>query len=291
LKRISPTGDLAFKKVLSSEENKDILSGLINDYFGVVAEDITIINPYSIEICKRYTESGEDINELRYTLRDIAATFKTGDFVSELQIKKTMHFDERLLYYPFKRFCENYGVEGRMKIDKLGKPILYSSLRPVFALNILDYIHYDDEESLRVFELYDPIRGKHFGKELVKIGVFELKKTKIETVNQKHWQDFFAGDVKPDAPDYIKKANEVIDFINLGEEERKVAEALEKARATIQDELAYSFYEGKTEGKEEGIMEGLVRGAKSMLQKGYKPEVVADCMNLPLEQVFKLQPQ
>ena len=31
MERISPTGDLAFKKVLASEENKDILAGLIGD--------------------------------------------------------------------------------------------------------------------------------------------------------------------------------------------------------------------------------------------------------------------
>ena len=49
MNRISPTNDLAFKKVLASEENKDILGGLINDFFDVVAEEIVIENPYSIE--------------------------------------------------------------------------------------------------------------------------------------------------------------------------------------------------------------------------------------------------
>ena len=282
MKRISPTGDLAFKKCLASEENKDILGGLINDFFGVVAEDITIINPYSIDICKKFTEGGKDINELRHTLRDVTASFRTADFITELQIRKTLHFDERSLYYTFKRFCENYGVAERMTKGSDGKPNLYSSLRPVYTLNILDYIHYDDEDSLRIFEFCDPVRNKRFGKDLVKMGCFELQKTKIETVNQQHWQDFFAGNVKPEAPDYIKKANDVIDFMNLGEEERKVAEALEKARATIQDELAYSFYEGKTEGK--------IETAKSMLQDGEKPEKIAKYTGLPLEQIYQLQP-
>jgi hypothetical protein len=47
LERISPTGDLAFKKVFASEENKEILGGFINDFFGVVAENIEILSPYS----------------------------------------------------------------------------------------------------------------------------------------------------------------------------------------------------------------------------------------------------
>ena len=49
--RILPTGDLAIKKVLASEENKDILSGLINDFFDVEAEDLNIASPYNIATC------------------------------------------------------------------------------------------------------------------------------------------------------------------------------------------------------------------------------------------------
>ena len=43
MERILPTSDLAFKKVLASEENKDILAGLILDFFGIIAEDIISI--------------------------------------------------------------------------------------------------------------------------------------------------------------------------------------------------------------------------------------------------------
>ena len=39
MKRIPSTNDLAIKKVLASEENKDILGGLIQDFFDVMAED------------------------------------------------------------------------------------------------------------------------------------------------------------------------------------------------------------------------------------------------------------
>jgi hypothetical protein len=39
----------------------------------------------------------------------------------------------------------------------------------------------------------------------------------------------------PTPPDYIKKASEVVDFANLGEEERQEAEAIEKASATLRE--------------------------------------------------------
>jgi len=282
LKRISPTSDLAIKKVLSSEENKDILGGLINDFFGIVAEDITIINPYSIDVCREFKDS-EDINVLRQTFRDITASFKTADFVSELQIRKTQYFDERSLFYPFKRFCDNYNIAERMEIGSDGKPDRFSSLRPVYALNILGYKHFYDDDSFRVFELYDPKRNKRFNKKLLRIGFFELRKTNIETENQQHWHDYFTlGAVKPEAPYYIKKASEIIEYTNLGEEERNVAEAFEKAQAIIDSELVSSFIEGKTEGK--------IETAIFMLKDGDKPEKVARCTGLPLEQIYQLQP-
>jgi hypothetical protein len=47
--RISPTNDLALKKVLASEENKDILQGLVHDFFGLTVrcDDIVLDHPYS----------------------------------------------------------------------------------------------------------------------------------------------------------------------------------------------------------------------------------------------------
>jgi hypothetical protein len=47
--RIAPLGDLAFKKVLSSNTNKDILTGLIYDFFGFTPSKITIKKPYTID--------------------------------------------------------------------------------------------------------------------------------------------------------------------------------------------------------------------------------------------------
>jgi hypothetical protein len=266
-----------FKKLMASEEHKDILGGLIADTLGIIPEDLTIISPYSIELCKELLVV-EDVNKLRYTLRDIAATFKTGDFVSELQIRRMQHFHERLLYYPLRRFCDNYGAKGRVTFGADGKPNLYSSLRPVFALNILEQSHYDeDDDALRIFELYDPIRNKRFGKDLLKIGCFELNKVNIETENQKHWRDLFMSkQVGDNAPDYIKKASEVVDFVNLGEEERQVAEALEKAGATLQDELDYSYFSGMADGEKKGKAEGMLDVLKLLKQGKSVDEIMRD---------------
>jgi predicted transposase/invertase (TIGR01784 family) len=247
LDRIKPTGDLAFKKVLASEENIDILGGLIHDFFEIEAEDITIENPYSIEAYKEYAE-GKDISVLRQTLRDITASFKTADFISELQVRKTHFFDERALFYPAERYCQNYNKQGHMVIDSAGTPNRYSSLRPIYALNILGYSHFRDDDALRVFELYDIKRGKRYNKDLFYVGFFELKKPNIETTNQQHWRDYFTtGEVSPEAPAYIQKASRVIEYVNMGEEERTMAMAYEKHQAILDAEKVSAYHDGREE--------------------------------------------
>ena len=282
MERISPTGDLGFKKVLASEENKDILSGFITDFFTVIPEELTIHNPYSIDICREFTKNGTDINVLRQTLRDITASFKTGDFIAELQVRKTRHFDKRMIYYPLRRFCDNYNIPDRVETGEDGRLNRYSSLRTVYSLAVLGYNHYpDDGDALRILELYDPVRRKH-GSDLLKIGVFELKKPNIETVNQKHWRDYFlTGIVPPEAPDYIKRASQIIDKANLGEEEMKVEQTLEKAQAILDAEHCGAYFDGE----EEGRLEGIISMIKNLIKKGMILEDAAETADLPVDVV------
>ena len=267
MERILPTSDLGFKKVLASEENKDILAGLIEDFFEIKAEDIVIEKPYSIAVCKEFIET-EEITKLRQTLKDVAASFRVADFVSEVQIKKTLFYEERALYYPFERFVQNYSKVEAIKIGSDGKPMRYSSLRPIYAFNILGYTLFeDDSDALRIFELYDPKRNKRF-KELLRIGFFELEKNNIETVNQQHWRDYFkTGEAGPEAPAYIKKASKIIEYVNLSEEERNVISTLERIEANEQAEREYLIIESKAKGKAEGKTEGKIEIAKNAIKR------------------------
>ena len=287
MERISPTSDLAFKKALASEGNKDILAGLIKDFysFEVMEEDLILEHPYSIDVYREYVE-GKEVSVLRHTAKDVAASFdplkdvlaslKRADFISEVQVKKTKYFAERFLYYPFERFCQNYSKAGFIKVGSDGSSRRFSSLRPVYALNILGESHFRDDDALRIFEMYDPHRQKSYPKELIRVGFFELTKLNVETYNQKHWQDYFkTGIANPDAPCYIKKASEIIDWMNLTQEEREMALALEKAQAIRDEEIFTALEETREETREEI--------AKNMLEEGLPPGVVAKCTGLPLD--------
>jgi flagellar biosynthesis/type III secretory pathway protein FliH len=117
--------------------------------------------------------------------------------------------------------------------------------------------------------LYDEQRKKAFGKNLIKIGYFELHKPNIETDNQRYWQDYFLTGTAPDgAPDYIKKASKILQYVNLNEEEREVVDIMEKARATWEGELFTAYHDGREKGREEGRAEGRAEGEANGWQKG-----------------------
>ena len=290
--KISPTSDLAFKKVLSSEENKDILAGLIRDFhfFAVNPEDITLENPYSIDVFKEEINKKLEQSVLRYTSPDIASSFESSeyvsatvkriDFISEMQIHKTRHYEKRFLYYAFKKFCQNYGIGDLTSHGSKVSP--YSTLRPVCSLNIVSQNHFDDEEALRIFELYDPIRRKMYPGNIVKIGFFELSKPKVETENQKHWRDYFnTGNISESAPSYIKKASGIIDFVNLTEEEREMSYATERAEALWIEEIDTAFSNGEYKHKKET--------AKAMIADGFTTDQIIKYSGLDVDEVKRMQ--
>ena len=295
MKRIPATGDLAFKKVFASEENKDCLGGLINDFFGVEVstEAITIETPYSIEAYREVIQ-GEEFSVLRHTLKDVAASLQFAGFVSEIQVKSTRFFWERALYYPFNRFCKNYNKQGYMEIGSDGKPNRYSSLIPIYSLNILCQPHFHDDDALRIFELYDPVRNKKYKKDLVKIGFFELSKSNVETTIQQYWRDYFlAGEAHPDAPDYIKKASYIIEYVNLSKEERDMSDVLEKARADYDAGFSSAYHDGIELGEKRGEKRGMkkrdVQIAKDMLKDNEPIEKITRYLRLDESTIIQLK--
>ena len=96
---------------------------------------------------------------------------------------------------------------------------------------------------------------------------------------------FIANYQKVGESNFVKMYNEriIIEYINLSEEERRVSNLLEKAQATREAEDYYIYSEGKTEGK--------IEIAKTMLAKGYLPDVTSECTGLTLERVVEIKIQ
>jgi len=258
--RISPVSDLGFKKSLSSPESKDVLQGLIGDFFDIrpALDDITITSPYSIkaykELLKQADGTEQAVTKLRQTIMDVSADFKVAGVGVEIQISKSTYFSKRSIYYACDSFCANYNRPGEMEQDYDGSFLLYSSLKPIFTLNILGYPHFvGDDDALRIFTLYDRKRNKSFDREYLTIAYFELTKNNVESVNVRHWRTYFnTGEARDDAPEYIRKASRIIEKANLTQEERDVINQMERAEEIYKDTIYTARLEGERIGEARG---------------------------------------
>jgi len=268
---------------LGNNDNIHILSGFIKDFLFIDPKGLTVENPYSIKAYKELIKD-EETYRLRMTISDIAAVMSFADYTSELQIRKESYFDERSLYYPLDKFVSRYKVVPN-------EPSAYAGLRPIYSMNILGYNHFsEDKDALRVFRLYDPARKKHFPKELLNIGYFELLKPNVETDNQKQWQNYFLQNpLSDDAPDYIKDALHIIDRANMGDEELDMMAKVEYYQSVFDNQIHYAKSEGRVEGKSEGLLEGVMEVAKRLLKVGDPVDKIVSVTGLTREDIEKLR--
>jgi len=268
--RIPPTSDLGFKKIMNSPENKDVLQGIIGDFFNlrIPLEEINVTAPYDIKAYREYIKQADgtekSLAKFRETIQDVAADIKIAGFGAELQIKNEQYYSVRSIHYACNRFCSNYNRAGEMKQLPDGTLLRYSSLKPIYALNILGYPHFSgDDDALRIFTLYDREIKKSFDREYLTIAFFELTKSHVETANQGHWRTYFTtGEAAGDAPDYIKKAARVLERANLTQEERDMFEHFERAEERYKNTIYAALLEGEERGEERGIKVGEERVKK-----------------------------
>jgi len=189
-----------------------------------------------------------------------------------------------------------------MKLLADGTFLRYSSLRPVYSLNILGYPHFSgDGDALRIFTLYDRKRNRTFDKEYITIAFFELAKSHVETENQRHWMSYFkTGEAPEGAPEYIKKAAWVIEMANLTQEERDVIDQIERAEEIYKN----TIYSAQIEGERIGVAKGKIEGerigeangkieerlaiARNMLNNNRPVDMIVEDTGLTIDEIRKL---
>jgi predicted transposase/invertase (TIGR01784 family) len=313
---IKPTGDLAFKKLFASEENREIIKHFIADILGIAttADQISIRNPYSIHsyleqrnavTATELAEGVDSVMTLRETQRDVTmAVLDVGDVTIEMQVLEPEHFIERAHYYLDDLYISNYN----QNIPKNGSK--YQSLKPAMSLNILGFnLFPDDDRALRTFTYHDketltPLETKPYKQ----MSFLELKKPNAAAIVSA-WQEFIkTGLAQPDDPDYIKDAAKIISYQRLSPKEREVIDAATKREDTdiavnlriqrrIREESeqarakghAQGHAEGHAEGHDEGRLEEKIENSRNALAQGLAPEMVYRITGLPLADVIALQ--
>ena len=167
----------------------------------------------------------------------------------------------------------------------------------IYALNIIDYRHFPDDDALRVLTLYDRKRNKALEVEYLTIAYFELTKKYIETANQRHWRTYFkTGEAAEDAPEYIKKAARIIERANMTKKERDMADQLQRAEAANDSVIYTAQIEGERIGEARGKAEGEARGkaeerlaiARNLLEMGMSISDISRCTGALEDEIKKL---
>lgn len=187
-------------------------------------------------------------------------------FNIELQTSDTGELPERARYY-----------QGVLDVDQLNKGVEYSELRTSYVIFIC------------IPDIFKKGLGKYSFENI-------CKENSEVVLNDRAYKYFFI------AKNYDKILNEdQKDFLRLvlsnecsSEFSNKISKMVEAAKHNTQwrkqfmefeRQMAYSFREGKAEGKAEAKEEVVVE----MLKKDISPELIAECVKLPLEKVLELQ--
>ena len=271
-----PTHDLAFKKLLASPDHMTVAQGFIETFFALKVDlvDITITNPYAIV---GNPEETADRRRLIQTFRDITYTVGLADVTVELQVRRRTHFEARALYYACNLFNRHYHETDP---DTPDRDQYYASLRPVYSLNVLEYLHFDCAHAVHMFDLADalwPEEQLRLG--WLKVGFVEIARTKTEfkAETQRLWCDFLAsGQAPPGAPDYLREAASMINYVNLTGEEQAVIDLVEKFEADRAAEIEWAEKDGEDRARRRMMGQAMSRGRSV--------QEIADFFGVPLDE-------
>ena len=282
---VLPTSDLAFKKILASNDHKSVTQGFIKDFFGVHVEvdDIHIVNPYSI---KSYPKPGKDKSQvLRETRRDVTIELNLADVTVELQLYRDPAFVQRSFYYLADLYTHRYdpNPDG---VDQ--GPARFAGLRPTWSLSIMGQRLIDDHEAFHMNILADEISGEPFLPQLVRFGFYELTKPDPNPVTAK-WRDFLlTGVAQADDPSYLREAASIIDYVNLSPRERDMVTWQQKNADYYDGGLYWAKQEGIEQGIEQGTSQAKLDAARAAFRWGVSRDGVMAITGLDAATVDQL---
>ena len=281
MQKYLPTNDLLFKKMLTSEDSPNILKAFVRDLLGI---GFKILRPKETYHIDSYKQSYDETAIFRTEVDILAIAEDSSHTTIECQIQSHAYFHERAIFYLAEAFRAPF---GNLETKEAEKKNNFSSLRPAYGINIVDFHLFDRKEpALQQFRLisketFRPFLNKE-GKELLILCFLSLKN---KTIDQKsaayHWQYFLkTGEVIDAAPDYIKEAKKKTDFLTLESEEKEMIMKIDKAKAIREAELE--------EAQEKGIQQEKRRLAVKLFKMGISVEQVSEATGLDIKLVREL---
>jgi len=256
---VKPKIDVAFKKMFTDKDNRELLKSFISD--------ILDINKASVkEMVILNSEITPDEIDGKFTRFDIFMTVDDIVVNIEIQISNEGDFRDRSVYY----WAQNYS--GQLK---KGEP--YSRIKPTISINIIDFSLFSTQDYHSVFTLYDKEHEELLTNKC-EMHFFELSKidnTPDTKDRKKLWMQLINAESEDDLEMLAQtQIPEIIDGVNVvrrfsaDDKMRYIAMTREKA---LRDEISAMHNareSGRKEGREEGRKEGREEGRKEGRKEG-----------------------
>ena len=254
--------DYAFKKVFGSEGSKEILMSFLNALVYENAKykikDLVIVDPYNIPMIKGIKDTFVDVK---------AVLDDDTKVIIEMQVLNHKGFEKRVLY----NAAKNYSIQ-------LNKAEAYHLLNPVIALNIVDFIMFEESKSvINNFKLIEKEQFINYSDDIelifVELPKFKKELDALENIKEQ-WIYFVqnAGSLEyipNNLDETIKQALQNVNEANLDKDEleaqhkRKEFISIQKLALLKADEEG--FEKGMEKGLEKGMQEKSIEIAKNLL--------------------------
>ncbi len=291
-----PGVDYIFKKVFGTEENKNILEGLICSILGMTSEEIDDITIVNGELPKQNRKD-------KLSRLDILLKLNNQKVINiEMQMFNYKTLSKRILYY-----------WSQVYISTSQSGTNYDGLKPCITIWLLNQTMFKETEKAHTTFT---IREKELDIQFT--DVFEahiVELTKKEKNNEKlnEWIKFLNLKSKEEMKmlrenttnNDVKEAIDIVKLMTLDEKSRyeyinRVMEI--KDYYTLKDEamqdgieegrkegIEKGRKEGIEEGRKEGIEEGRKEVVKEMLKKGTDIAFISEITKLPEETIINIQ--
>ena len=298
MKFISPQIDFAFKRIFGNDQHKEVLISFLNSVLGLSGErqvvEVELANPYQVPRLEQFKE----------TILDIKATCQSGrEFIVEMQVEQQHSFHKRALYYSSKAY-----------VEQLSRGVDYPRLKPVYFIGVLNFKTMSNSGYLSRHVILDTVSHEQYFQDfefcLIELPKFAKHESELSSIvdkwifflkylGSKGGEDKDFANIFADEPPLLQ-ALEIARYHSLSRDELSVYEYQEKRRRIEAENARTQRSEGRAEGRAEGLAEGeqiglqkgeqigIQKAVRSMAEKGYSAEAIADTLQLDVALVLEL---
>lgn len=272
--------DVVFKAFFSKKGNERFLISFLENLLNISIYHIEIIKDASLQ--KLF--SAEKLGVL-----DLKATINDGTTINiEMQVVDHHDIEKRTLFYA-----------SKMVSSQIHSGNIYSSLKPVIIVNILDFdfINLPEYHTKTV-----RVADKHRDYPLVNdieyhfIELPKFRKHLSAVANSLESWLAFIDDFRNEEITMAKNVRKIINdakkelqYLTGDEEVKRIAELREKAILDEEAARQVGYYDGYNIGIEQGIEQNQIYIIKNMLSKKLSVEYISELTGISIDKINKLK--